>query len=490
MAAVVLTHGHEDHIGAIPYLWDRIAGPIYGTPLTLALLASKLEGHGIDPSERLVAVKPGERVSVGAIECEFIRVAHSMPDCVAVALRTPAGTVLHTGDFKFDDAPLDGHKVDTRRLGALADEGVLALFADSTNAARMGRAGSERDVADAFEEIFRRTRGKLVVAAFASSVYRVQMLASMAVRAGRKVALVGRGMRRTAEVAERLGHLDIPPDARIRDRDVSRHPAQEVLCIATGSQGEPLAALSRIAAGRHPHVALAPGDVVVFSARAIPGNQRAIGRLKNAVARCGAEIVDDDTLPVHVSGHACEDDLKRLLALVRPRCFVPIHGEYRYLVRHAQVAHDALNGQTNVLIVENGDRIGFDAGGGWLMDPVPVDNVLIDSAHSAEVSAALLRERRQLASAGVVVLVIPGGPQNAAGDGLPAVATGGFALDTEAAALLAEAPALARRLIADASGAEGSDRSAVQERVRDGLERAFRRRTGRSPLVLPLIVET
>ena len=490
VSAVVLTHGHEDHIGAIPYLWDRIDGPIYGTPLTLALLGSKLDSHGINPSGRLIAVAPRERVTAGVVEIEFIRVTHSMPDCVAVALRTPAGTIVHTGDFKFDDAPLDGAPLDTQRFAELGDEGVLALFADSTNVTRAGHAGSEQDVAGAFEEIFARTRGKLIVAAFASSVYRVQMLVSLAVRFGRKVALVGRGMRRTAEIAERLGHLDVPLAARIRDRDVNRYPADQVLCVVTGSQGEPLAALSRIAAGEHPHVTLAAGDVVVFSARAIPGNQRAIGRLKNDIARHGAEIVDDSIRPVHVSGHACEEDLKRMLALVRPRCFVPIHGEYRFLARHAQVAGEAMNGRTAVLLVENGDRLGFDAGGGWVQDSVPVGDVLIDNGHSGEVGHTVLRERRQLAGSGVVVLVIPVSPRDAACAGLPAVTTSGFVIDREADAILAEAPALARRMIDDAPDGQRTDRAALRERVRAGLERLFRKRTGRNPLVLPVIVET
>ena len=490
VSAVVLTHGHEDHIGAIPYLWNRIEGPIYGTPLTLALLESKLAAHGIDPCNRLVAVSPGERVSAGALEIEFIRVTHSMPDCVAVALHTPAGTMVHTGDFKFDDAPLDGKPLDTRRLAELGDAGVLALFADSTNAARAGRAGSEQDVAHAFEEIFTRTRGKLIVAAFSSSIYRVQMLVSLAVRFGRKVALVGRGLRRTTEIAERLGHLDIPPTARIRDRDLHRHRADQVLCVVTGSQGEPLAALSRIAADAHPHVTLAAGDVVVFSARAIPGNLRAIGRLKNDIARHGAEIIDESDRPVHVSGHACEEDLKRMLELVRPRCFVPIHGEYRYLARHAQVASETLNGRTAVLLVENGDRIGFDAGGGWVEDSVPAGGVLIDSAHSGVVGSGVLRERRQLAGGGVVVLVIPVGPRGAAGDGMPAVTTSGFVHDPEAEAILAEAPALARRMIDDVPDGERRDRAVLRERVRAGMERVFRKQTGRNPLVLPVIVET
>ena len=490
VSAVVLTHGHEDHIGAVPYIWDRIGGPIYGTPLTLALVASKLDAHGIDFAGRLVTVAPGERVTAGAVEIEFIRVTHSMPDCVAVALHTPAGTILHTGDFKFDDDPLDGEPLDATRLAELGNEGVLALFADSTNVARAGHAGSEQDVAGALEEIFTRTRGKLIVAAFASSIYRVQMLASLAVRFGRKVALVGRGMRRTAEIAERLGHLAIPPAARIRDRDVSRYRADEVLCVVTGSQGEPLAALARIAADAHPHVTIDPGDVVVFSARAIPGNQRAIGRLKNDIARRGADIVDDATSPVHVSGHACEEDLKRMLALVRPRCFVPIHGEYRFLARHAQVASEAMNGQTAVLMVENGDRIGFDGGGGWVQGSVPVGGVLIDNAHSGEVDGAVLRERRQLAAGGVVVLLVPLGAGGAARAGVPAVTTSGFVIDREADALLAEAPALVRRMIDDAPDGERSDRAALRERVRAGMERVFRKRTGRNPLVLPVIVET
>ena len=490
VTAVVLTHGHEDHIGAIPYVWDRIDGPIYGTPLTLALLGSKLDAHGIDPSGRLIAIAPGERVTAGAVEIEFLRVTHSMPDCVAVALSTPAGTIVHTGDFKFDDDPLDGEPPDTRRLAELGNEGILALFADSTNVAQAGHAGSEQDVVGAFEEIFARTRGKLIVAAFSSSIYRVQILVSLAVRFGRKVALVGRGMRRTAEIAERLGHLNIPPAARIRDRDVNRYGADQVLCVVTGSQGEPLAALSRIAADAHPHVTIDPGDVVVFSARAIPGNQPAIGRLKNDIARRGAEIIDDSILPVHVSGHACEEDLKRMLALVRPRCFVPIHGEYRFLARHGQVAGEATNGQTTVLIVENGDRIGFDTAGGWVKDSVSVGGVLIDNAHSGAVGNAVLRERRQLAGGGVVVLVIPLGARNSVCTGMPAVTTSGFVLDQEADAILAEAPVLARRMIEDVPDGELRDRTTLRERVRAGMEREFRKRTGRNPLVLPVIVET
>ena len=338
LSALVLTHGHEDHIGAVPYVWHLLDGPVYGTPLTLALLEPKLEAHAIDASGRLMAVAPRERVAIGSLEVEFIRVTHSMPDCVALAVHTPVGTIVHTGDFKIDQTPVDGERVDTHRLAQLGAEGVLALFADSTNIARKGYAGSERDVIVAFEEIFAGTRGKLVVAPFSSSIHRLQVLVDLAVRFDRKVAFVGRGVQQNAAAAQRLGYLDIPAGVQIRDRDVEQYAPEQVLCIATGSQGEPLAALSRIAVDAHRHVKLRRGDVVVFSARAIPGNQRAIGRLQDHIARRGADCIDASVKAVHVSGHAGEEELKLMLSLVSPRYFVPIHGEYRYLARHAEVA--------------------------------------------------------------------------------------------------------------------------------------------------------
>ena len=490
LSALILTHGHEDHIGAVPWVWNLLDGPVYGTPLTLALLEPKLEAHAIDASDRLVPVRPRERVTVGNLEVEFIRVTHSMPDCVALAVHTPAGTIVHTGDFKMDQTPIDGEHLDAHRLAQLGQQGVLALFADSTNIARKGHSGSERDVVEAFEEIFAGARGKLIVAPFASSLHRVQVLVDLAVRFGRKVALVGRSMQQNAAAAQRLGYLAIPPGAQIRDRDVERYPPHQVLCIVTGSQGEPLAALARIAVDAHCHVTLERGDVVVFSARAIPGNERAIGRLQDQIARRGAHVIDESVKEVHVSGHASEEELKLMLSLVSPRYFVPIHGEYRYLARHAQVAEQVANGSSTVLLLENGSRLGFDAEGGWIADTVPAGRVPIDGACAGAVADEVLRDRRHLAGDGVVVLVIAVNQRDGLVETDPAVTTRGFVVDDRTETALDDVPGFACDLLAAASREQRMDPCFVREQVRVELQRFFRRRTGRRPLVLPVVLET
>ena len=297
LAGLVLTHGHEDHIGGVPYAWDLLDGPVYGTDLTLGLLRPKLEEHGIDPLGRLQPVAPGDTVRVGPLEVEFLRVTHSMPDCTAMAIHSTVGTIVHTGDYKIDQTPPDGKSMDIDRFAELGEAGVLALFGDSTNIERRGSTGSERAVVSAFDEIFASSAGKIVVTTFASSLHRVQLLIDLAAQFKRKVAFVGRGMKRNAAIAAELGRLKIPPGIEIPESDVTNHPAGQVVCLVTGSQGEPLAALSRIAVDHHRHVKLEPRDVVVFSARAIPGNQRAIGQLMDHVARRGAAIVHEDDEP-------------------------------------------------------------------------------------------------------------------------------------------------------------------------------------------------
>ena len=489
VAALVLTHGHEDHIGAVPYVWDLIEGPVFGTRLTLALLGPKLEEHGLAAGDRLVPIPAGETVTVGGLEIEFIPVTHSMPDCVAVALHSPLGTIVHTGDFKFDQTPIDGQPIDTHRLAELGRAGVLALFSDSTNIERKGYTGSELDVVEAFEEIFASTKGKLVVTTFASSLHRIQILVDLAARFDRKVAFVGRGVIQTTTIAARLGHLRIPTGLQIRDSDIGLHRPDDVLCITTGSQGEPLSALSRIAIDDHRHVSLEPNDVVVFSARAIPGNQRAIGRLMNHIARRGAEVIHEDTKRVHVSGHGSAEELKLMLSLVSPRFFVPIHGEYRYLTLHAHVAKSVTAGRTTVLLAENGDRIGFDAEGGWIGGKAPGGRVLIDGTRTGEVADEVLRDRRHLAGDGLIVPVVAINRQAGTVEGEPELITRGFVVDESTEALLGEVPGLVGDVIGTASIEERTDHGLIKERLRIELQRFFRKRSGRRPLVLPVIME-
>jgi ribonuclease J len=487
IAALVLTHGHEDHIGAVPHVLQYVHGPVYGTAFTLALVEPKLEEHGESAASRLVAVKPRERITVGAFTIEFLRVTHSMPDCVALAIETPRGVVLHTGDFKIDQTPLDGELVDFHRLAQLGASGVLALLGDSTNIERKGFSGSEIDVIDGFEEIFTSARGKIVVAAFASSIYRMQIVVDLAAQFDRQVAFVGRGMIENSEVAQRLGHLRIPAGVQIRDSDVRSFPAQDVVCLCTGSQGEPQAALPRIAIDDHRHVRLGPEDVVVFSAREIPGNEKAIGRVMNHIARRGAEVVHEGTRHVHVSGHGSEEELKLMLSLVRPRHFVPIHGEYRQLARHARVAA-RVSPSTEVLLAENGDVIRFDADGARVAGKVPAGRILIDGTRSGEVGDEILRDRRHLAGDGLVVPVIAIGRQSGTLEETDVI-TRGFVVDARTEGLLREVPALLASTLENTSVEERTDPGLVKEKVRVELQRFFRKRSGLRPLVLPVIME-
>jgi ribonuclease J len=489
IAALVLTHGHEDHIGAVAHVLPYVQGPVYGTPFTLALVESKLGEEDEEVKRRLVRVRPRDRVAIGRFTIEFLRVTHSMPDCVALAIETPHGTIVHTGDFKIDQTPLDGEHVDFHRFGELGAAGVLALFGDSTNVERKGFSGSEVDVVDAFEEIFTSAKGKIVVAAFASSVYRMQIVVDLAAQFDRQVAFVGRGMIENSEIAQRLGYLRIPTGVQVRDSEVRNYPAQDVVCLCTGSQGEPQAALPRIAIDDHRHVKLGPDDVVVFSAREIPGNEKAIGRVMNHVARRGAEVVYEGTRHVHVSGHGSEEELKLMLSLVRPRYFVPIHGEYRQLARHARVAA-RVSPATRVILAENGDLIRFDGDGGGVRDKVPAGRILIDGTRSGEVGDEVLRDRRHLAGDGLVVPVVAISRQTGALIGEPELVARGYVVDEgQGDALFKDAAGVIAECIETSSVEERTDQGLMTEKLRGELRRFFKKRSGRRPLVLPVLME-
>jgi ribonuclease J len=491
-AALVLTHGHEDHIGGVPFVLPHIDGPVYGTPLTLALVEPKLVEHGIDlRGAKLTPVRPTERVKVGAFEIEFIRVTHSIPDCVALAIHTPAGIVIHTGDFKIDQTPIDGEHFDVHRFAALGAAGVLALFADSTNIDRRGFTGSELEIVEAFEEIFTSTTGRLIVAAFSSSIYRMQILVDLAAQFGRKVAFVGRGMVQNSEIAQRLGYLRIPAGVQIRDSEVGSYPAQDVLCMTTGSQGEPMSALSRMAIDDHRHVKIGPDDTVVLSARSIPGNEKAIGRVINHIARRGADVIHEGIKHVHVSGHGSEEELKLMLSLVRPRYFVPVHGEFRQLSQHARIAERVFAGREprpRILLAENGDVLQFDGAGARIAGKAPVGRVLIDGTRTGEVGDQVLRDRRHLAEDGLVVPVVAINKQTGALEGVPEMVTRGFVME-DSQTMLADGARLLADVIAQAGVEERTDQGLIKEKLRVELQRFIRKRSGRRPFVLPVIME-
>jgi ribonuclease J len=490
--ALVLTHGHEDHIGAVPYVVKRFGGPIYGTPMTLALIETKLAEHGIDAADRLVPVRPRDRFVVGDLTLEFLRVTHSMPDCVAVAIHTPVGVIVHTGDFKVDQTPLDAEHFDFHRFSELGGEGVLALFSDSTNIERPGFTGSELDVVPAFEEIFASTRGKVVVTSFATSVYRLQILVNMAAQFGRKVAFVGRGMVESSQLAQRLGYLKVPAGLVVRDSEIKSHPPSEVACLVTGSQGEPMSALSRIAINDHRYVTLAPDDVVVFSAREIPGNERSIDRVVNHIARRGADVINEGIKHVHVSGHGSEEELKLVLSLVRPRCFIPIHGSFRQRARHARAGERLtrnLPNRVEVIVAENGDVLHFDRDGGWIADKVPAGRVLIDGTSVTGLGGEVLRDRRHLAEDGLIVPVLAINKQTGTIEGVPDIITRGIVVEQGAESPIRGAARLIGELLESASLEERTDYGMMRDKISVELRRYFRKRVGQRPLVLPVIME-
>jgi ribonuclease J len=414
-----------------------------------------------------------------------------MPDCVALAIRTPVGLIVHTGDFKIDQTPIDGEHFDLHRFGELGSEGVLVLLADSTNVDRRGYTGSETDVIEAFEEIFTSATGRLVVSAFSSSIYRMQIVVDLAAQFERKVAFVGRGMIENSAIAQRLGYLRVPGGVQIRDSEIAGYPAQDVLCLTTGSQGEPMSALSRIAVDDHRYVKVGDDDTVVISARAIPGNEKSIGRVINHLARRGANVIHEGTKHVHVSGHGSEEELKLVLSLVKPRYFIPVHGEYRQLSHHARVARRVFAGrdpQPEILLIENGDIVGVDGEGARVVGKATVGRVLIDGTRTGEIGDEVLRDRRHLAEDGLVVPVVAINKQTGLLEGVPDIITRGFVMENSQE-LLADGARLLSDVIEQASLEERTDQGIVKEKLRVELRRFFRKRSGRRPFVLPVIME-
>ncbi len=489
---LLLTHGHEDHIGAVPFLLSEIKVPVYGTEFTLALVERRLEEHEMADQARLNRVKPGDRVTLGPFEVEFIHVTHSIVQSLALAIRTPLGVVIHTGDFKIDPTPTDNELFDLHTLAEYGRRGVLLLLSDSTNVDRPGYTPSERAVLPRFEEIFNRAQRRVVVACFASSVHRIQQILDIAQQSGRKVAFVGRSMLSYTEIAHSLGLLRIPDNLLLRPQDVMSAPPHRVVAIVSGTQGEPMSAMSRVAVDNHKHLRLERGDMVVHSARIIPGNEKAISRMMNHVARRGAEVVAGQmNPPVHVSGHASQEELKLLLNLVRPRYFVPLHGEYWQMSKHAALAsHLADYGLEDTYVLESGQTLVIDEDGARRGESVPVGRVCIDSGSIDEVvEDVVIRDRRHLSEDGFLIPIIAIDKHTGRVEGLPEIVTRGFVSPEDRADLLSAARDVVVRTIETSSSEERSDWGVIQEKIRADLKRFLNKQTQRRPLVLPVILE-
>ncbi|HEX4809277.1 MAG TPA: ribonuclease J [Bryobacteraceae bacterium] len=489
--ALVLTHGHEDHIGGIPFMLSQLNIPIYGTEFTLALVERRLEEHELLDQARLNIVKPGDRLKLGPFEIEFIRVTHSIVSSVALAVTTPLGVVIHTGDFKVDPTPTDNELFDLHTFADYGKRGVLLLMSDSTNVDRPGYTESERAVRPRFEELFVRTERRLVVSCFSSSIHRLQQVLDLAAEYGRKVAFLGRSMLNVTEIAHSMGLLTIPDSTLLRPQDIMQMAPEKVAVVVSGTQGEPMSALSRVAVDNHKHLYLQPGDTVVLSSRIIPGNEKAIYRMMNHIARRGADIVYGSMRPpVHVSGHASEEELKLILNLVRPRYFLPIHGEYRQLSRHAALAqHLRSSGLEDTFVLETGQTLEIDHLGAREGERITVGRVCIDSGSLDDVvEDIIIRDRRHLSEDGFVLPIIAINKHTGKSEGLPEIVSRGF-IGADGAGILQDARSVVARTLEGSSPEERGDWGVMQEKIRTDLKRYLTKQTQRRPLIMPVILE-
>ncbi|MBT0651757.1 ribonuclease J [Geomobilimonas luticola] len=486
---IFLTHGHEDHIGALPFVLQELNPPIYGTALTLGFVKEKLKEFDLDERVDLRVVKPRQRVDVGLFEIEFIRVAHSIVDGCALAIRTPEGVVIHTGDFKLDQTPVDGELTDLVTLARYGEEGVLALMADSTNVEREGYTLSEALVGEAFDDIFPKCSGRIIVAAFSSNIHRVRQVMVSAARSGRKVLLNGRSMIANVQIARELGYLSVPDDLLMDLKDLPRLPKEQVCMITTGSQGEPMSALTRIAMDDHKQIKLEEGDTVILSSRFIPGNEKTISDLINHLYRRGAEVYHEKVSEVHVSGHASQEELKLMQNIVRPRYFIPVHGEYRHLVKHSQLAQKVGVPRERCILAVNGDVVTFADGKGAITDRVETGRVFVDGKGIGDVGDVVLKDRRHLSQDGMVVVII--GINQGSGDIIygPDIVSRGFVFEDESQEYLDEARKVVEDTLALHNVEVMADWGEVRQEVRRVLRRFFNKTIERRPVILPLILE-
>lgn len=490
LRGIVLTHGHEDHIGGLAYLLKKVNVPVYGTKLTLGLVEGKLKEHGLSGKADLNVVTHRKTVKMGCMAVEFIRVNHSIPDAVGMAVHTPAGIIVHTGDFKIDYSPINGEIIDLTRFGELGSKGVLALMADSTNAERPGYTQSEKKVGESFQKLFNKAEGKrVIIATFSSNIHRIQQIVNCAEKHGRKVAVFGRSMINVITTAIELGYLNIPKGILIDIDMMSKYDDSEIVLITTGSQGEPMSALTRMAMNDHKKVNITPMDFIIISATPIPGNEKFVTKVVNELMKSGAEVVYEAMYEVHVSGHACQEELKLIQALTRPKFFIPVHGEYKHLKKHAALARELGMPKENIILGEIGNVIETDGVKMNVVGQVPSGRVLVDGLGVGDVGSIVLRDRKHLAQDGLIIVVV--GIEKASNTVVsgPDIISRGFVYVRESEELIDDARHLLAATLANCSIQDFREWNSIKTRLRDALSDYIYEKTKRSPMILPIIME-
>ncbi len=485
---IVLTHGHEDHIGALPYILKELDIPVYGTKLTLGLLKTKLKEFGLN-NAKLNIVKPRDTIQLGTFKIEFLRVSHSIADAVGLAINTPVGTILHTGDFKIDHTPVDGEVMDFARLSQIGEKGVLVMLADSTNAQRTGFTMSEKVVGETFEEIFRNSKGRILVASFASHVHRLQQVITTAYKFDRKVAIVGRSMVNVVNVAHELGYMDIPEGTLIDIDEIINLPLNKVVIITTGSQGEPMSALTRIAMNDHRRLEIIPGDTVIISATPIPGNEKTVARVIDQLYKAGAEVIHEAVSGIHVSGHASQEEIKLMFNLIKPKYFIPVHGEYSMLIKNAEIARTMGLPEENIFVVENGQIISFDRKGAYVKGRVQAGRILVDGLGVGDVGNIVLRDRKQLSQDGILIVVVTLDKKTGKVLAGPDVVSRGFVYVRESEQLMDEVKERVKQILEKCEQKNINEWSTIKTNVKDVLSKFLYEKTRRKPMILPILME-
>ena len=487
---IVITHGHEDHIGGLAYLLKTVNIPVYGTKLTIGLIQGKLKEHGLLSSAKLNEIAPGDVVKLGGFEVEAIHVNHSIPDAIALAIKCEGGTIIQTGDFKIDSTPIDGGMIDLSRFAQLGDEGVLCLLSDSTNAERAGYTESERKVGESFDVLFRKAgKNRIIVATFASNIHRVQQIINVAHSLGRKVAIIGRSLENVVNISAQLGYLNIPDNVMINADLINKYPAEDVVVITTGSQGEPMSALSRMAFSDHKKVEIRPNDYVIISATPIPGNEKTVGKVVNELLKLGAHVIYEKMYDVHVSGHACQEELKLIMGLVKPKYFIPVHGEQKHLRKHAMLAEGMGIGTENIFIADNGYVAEMTSHSIKSAAPVPAGRVFVDGSGVGDVGSVVLRDRKHLGQDGIIVVTASLDYETGQLIAGPEVISRGFVYVKENEELIAQARKAAEKALENCYYSNISDINAIKGKLRDAVSHFVYEQTKRSPMILPIIME-